>query len=187
LATPEVAVVDGLPNEDVLQIHLQRQLVKDRRRSVNSAEHFAQVFKQEHREIRDAMLNLIQALRDHDQPRVRSFLTQVAQLTGPHFRYEEEAIYRDLSDLLDEKYVETLFINHDRAIGAVERLAELAIRNRLNEQENREATALCRSLIPHVLECDGLSIMMELLPKDKIQAALAARERRRDDDLDLIT
>jgi hypothetical protein len=153
---------------------------------VNSAERFAQVFKQEHREIRDAVLNLIQALRNRDQPKVRSFLTQVAQFTGPHFRYEEEAIYRDLSDLLDAKYVGTLFINHDRAIAAVQRLAELAIRNRLNEQENREATTLCRSLI-HVLECDELSMMMELLPEEKIQAALAARERCRDDDLDLIT
>jgi hypothetical protein len=183
---PEVSVVDGFLNEDVLSVHLQRRLVKDRERSVNSAERFTRVFKQEHREIRDAVLNLIQALRNHDQPKVRSFLTQVAQLTGPHFRYEEEAIFPDLSDLLDEKYVETLFINHDLAIGAVERLTELAIRNRISEQENREATTLCRSLI-NVLECDELSIMMELLPEEKILAVLAARERCRDDDLDLIT
>jgi hypothetical protein len=39
----------------------------------------------------------------------------------------------------------------------------------------------------NVLECDELSIMMELLPEEKIRAVLAARERCRDDDLDLIT
>lgn len=39
----------------------------------------------------------------------------------------------------------------------------------------------------HVLEYGGLSTMMELLPEEKIQAALTARERCREDDLDLIT
>ncbi|MGH8013839.1 MAG: hypothetical protein ACREQ4_15220 [Candidatus Binataceae bacterium] len=55
------------------------------------------------RAIRDALPNLIQAFRNRDPINVRLFLERVAALSGAHFRYEEEAFYPTLIDLLDDE------------------------------------------------------------------------------------
>jgi hypothetical protein len=44
----------------------------------------------------------------------------------------------------------------------------------LTEQEAQNGASYVRSLLPHVLECDGLSIMAELLPDKTMQQLLDA-------------
>lgn len=52
------------------------------------ADRFTQVFREEHRQVRDFLLDLIQAFQDRNLPRARELLGRLAALTGPHFRYE---------------------------------------------------------------------------------------------------
>jgi len=67
--------------------------------------------------VRDALLDLVQAFREYDGARIKALLHHTAVLTGPHFRYEEEALYPNLVDILGEEYVEKLLGDHDRVIG----------------------------------------------------------------------
>lgn len=147
---------------------------------------FGEVFKDEHRSIRDALLNLIQAFRVRDLFGVRHFLKRAAALSGPHFRYEEESLYPALVAVLDEEQVQKLLGDHERAIDAARNLVQLAAQSELTDQNAQAGAKYARSLLPHVFECDGLSIMAELLPEQTMQQVLEVRDRSRQENLDLL-
>jgi hypothetical protein len=150
------------------------------------ADRFTQIFRQEHRQVRDLLLELIEAFEARDLPRVRDLLGQVAALTGPHFRYEEEALYPALTAIFGGGYIEELFRAHDRAIAGARRLVELAGKAELTDAEVAEAVGIVRGILPHVSDCDGLSIMVERLPEDQVQAILDRREASLAAGLDLL-
>lgn len=150
------------------------------------ADQFTQTFRQEHRLVRDTLLDLIQAFVARDRERIRTLITQTATYTGPHFRYEEEALYPTLVDIFGEGYVEQLMTDHDRAIGTAKKLAELSMKDSLSDEDVNKAVAMVRNILPHVSDCDGLSIMVERLPDEKVQAVLDARDRCNADGLNLM-
>ncbi len=150
------------------------------------ADQFAQVFRDEHRKIRDALLDLIQAFQNRDKPRIQALLNQTAVYTGPHFRYEEEALYPALVEIFGPEYVEELLRAHDRAIATAKKLIDKAGKDALTDQDVAEATSLIRTVLPHVSDCDGLSIMVERLPDARVRAILDARETSRRAALDLL-
>lgn len=150
------------------------------------ADQFTQAFREEHRKVRDTLLDLIQAFVEHDRGRIQSLLNQAAVYVGPHFRYEEEALYPALIEIFGEEYIEQLMSDHDRVIGTAQRLIELGEKESLADEDVQEATRLIRSVLPHVSDCDGLSIMVERLPDEKVQSILDAREQSLREGLDLV-
>lgn len=150
------------------------------------SDQFTQLFREEHRKIRDTLLDLIQAFKEKDRARIENLLNQAAVLTGPHFRYEEEALYPALTEIFGEEYIEKLLGDHDQAIGIAKRLVELARKEHLTEEDVAEAVSLIRKVLPHVSDCDGLSIMTEKLSEDKIKSILDTRESSLKAGLDLI-
>jgi hypothetical protein len=46
---------------------------------------------------------------------------------------------------------------------------------------------LTRGILPHVSDCEGLTIMVELFPDSALEAVLDARARAREAGLDLLT
>lgn len=151
-----------------------------------SADQFAQIFRQEHRSVRDALLDLIPAFQARDKERIQALLNRVAVLTGPHFRYEEEALYPALVEIFGEEYVAKLLGDHDRAIGIAQSLVGLAGKEQFTDQDITRATQLIRRVLPHVSDCDGLSIMVERLPTEKVQRILDTRERSNAAGLNLL-
>ncbi len=151
-----------------------------------AADEFTQIFRDEHRRVRDTLLELIAAFEARDEARTASLLEQAAVLTGPHFRYEEEALYPALVQIFGEAYIEHLFGDHDRAIGGAKRLVELAGKTPLEDDDVEEAIGLVRSILPHVSDCDGLSIMVELLEDGSVQSILDARAGSLEAGLDLL-
>lgn len=149
-------------------------------------EEFAIAFREEHREIRDALLALIEAFRAHNKARITAMIGKAARLTGPHFRYEEEALYPSLVEVLGEDYIEKMLLDHDCAIGTVNALVELADKGKLSEAETRGATEAARTILPHVSDCEGLSIMTELLPDRQLQRILDRRDVCKREGLGLV-
>jgi hypothetical protein len=111
----------------------------------------------------------------------------VAAATGPHFRYEEEALYPALVGIFGQEYVGKLLADHDRVIGAAERLVVLSGQDRLSDAEVAEALGHVRGMLPHVSDCEGLSIMVERFPDDQVECVLDARPRSLSEGRDLIT
>ena len=149
------------------------------------ANQFAGVFRQEHREIRDTLVGLAEAFKDRDKERISQAIHNVAELMGPHFRYEEEALYPSLVEIFGEDYIEELLSGHDRAIGTARALSALAAKMDLDSQDSQNAAAFVRSMLPHVSDCEGLSIMVEMLPDERVRKILDAREACRREGLDL--
>lgn len=151
------------------------------------ADQFTQIFREEHRKVRDSLLDLIPAFQQRDCRTAQLLLAQIAGYTGPHFRYEEESLYPSLREIFGDDYVDKLLRDHDGAIGAAKKLVELAGKPALGDNDVDLAVRLTRGILPHVSDCDGLSIMVERLPGHKVQAILDARDRSLKQGLDLLT
>lgn len=151
------------------------------------ADRFSVLFRSEHRQIRDLLLELVQAYENHEKNRISELLSNVARYSGPHFRYEEETLYPALVHFFGPEYVRELFHAHDRAIATARELVALAEKDVLTEQEASSAIRQVRTILPHVTDCDGLSILVERLPAEQVRSILAARDRAKSAGLDLLT
>ena len=147
---------------------------------------FAAVFREEHRIVRDLLFDLLDAYELGDSTRARKVLSEVARITGPHFRYEEEALYPALVPVFGPEYIEKLLGDHDLAIASARRLVELTDGRDQTEEERNEAVRLTRGILPHVSDCEGLTIMVELFPEPELESVLEARAWAREAGLDLL-
>ncbi|MBS1836471.1 MAG: hemerythrin domain-containing protein [Actinobacteria bacterium] len=150
------------------------------------SEAFSTMFRDEHRQVRDGLLDLSTAFGEREGKRAGELLGRIAALTGPHFRYEEESMYPLLVQIFGPEYIDALIDDHDVAIAGARRLVELA-GTELDDADVEEAQRLIRAILPHVSDCDGLSIMVERLDAADVAEIFAARERTLDADLDLLT
>jgi hypothetical protein len=155
--------------------------------AVSPFERFAAVFREDHRVVRDLLLDLVDAYESGNPARARTVLAEVARITGPHFRYEEETLYPALVAVFGEDYIEKLLGDHDFAIASAGRLVELTDGRELSATETAEAVRLTRGILPHVSDCEGLTIMVELFPEPAVESVLEARERAREEGLDLLS
>lgn len=99
------------------------------------SDHFTRIFRQEHRQVRDTLLDLVQAFQKRDRDRIASLLTQAAVYTGPHFSYDEESLYPLLEEIFGREYIEKQLCDHDRVIGTAKKLIELAGKDRLTNDD----------------------------------------------------
>mgnify|MGYP005837012561 CR=1 FL=1 len=124
------------------------------------------LFREDHRTVRDGLLELIDALRAKDVGLARQVLGKLNELVGPHFRFEEEALYPALRKFLGE-YVDELLSEHDGVIATAKACAQLLEKDALTDHEADEAARAARALLVHVSNCDGLAILCERLdPKE---------------------
>jgi hypothetical protein len=154
--------------------------------TTGAIEEFAAAFRQEHRAIRDAILDLIEAAHRGDRAEARRLVGELARLAGPHFRYEEEGLYPALAGLLGPERVEALCNEHDAAIHTAQALSALVEGERFGAIERGLVETLARGLLSHVSDREGLSIMVERLPEDEVAGILAARRRAWRDDVGLL-
>ena len=126
------------------------------------------VFREDHREVRDGLLELADALELKNVEKAGKILEKLNNLLGPHFRFEEEALYPTLRRFLGE-YVDTLLKEHDGAISAARELAELIKRGQISDEDAKKAANKTRALLVHVSNCDGLAILAERLDEEEIK------------------
>lgn len=136
-------------------------------------------FREDHRKVRDGLLDIIMALRDKDVKKARGILGGLNTLVGPHFRYEEETLYPALRKYLGE-YVDQLLSEHDGVIDTARTCAQLLQKDTLTDEEAEQAANAARALLVHVSNCDGLAILTERFEpkelKDLADRFIAARK-----------
>ncbi len=147
---------------------------------------FSRIFREEHRCLRDILLSLQCAFKDRNQVRISSLIADFVISAGPHFRYEEEALHPALSEIYGENLSEKLLGEHDLVIRAVRGLAELGGKRPLADEHIAEASRLTWSILNHIIECDGLALMVERLGEETLRSILDARDRCRRESLDLL-
>jgi hemerythrin len=145
-------------------------------------EQFTEVFRDEHRQLRDMLLGLIDAFQSSDSERVRQGIEEMTAHAAPHFQYEQQALYPALADVHGDSYVEKLLEEHAEALEAALQLAELAEQEELDEEAAEYGLELVRQLLPHVSDRDGLVVMVEVLEPaaiEKIHKAQKESNKRR--------
>jgi len=95
-------------------------------------------------------------------------------------------MYPSLAGIFGQPYIEKLLSDHDGAIAGARRLVELAGSEKLRDEEVAEADNLIRGILPHVSDCEGLSLMVERLPDDRVESILDARAGALRAGLDLL-
>lgn len=125
-------------------------------------------FREDHRKVRDGLLDIIGALKAKDVPKARDILGRLNVLVGPHFRYEEEALYPTLKVFLGE-YVDQLISEHDGVINTARACLQLLEKDKLTDKEAEEAAHAARALLVHVSNCDGLNILSERLKAEELK------------------
>ena len=154
--------------------------------TITLPDRFTHTFREEHRVVRDLLLDLIAAFQQRDLELAGTLLGAMADRTGPHFRYEEESLYPSLVQIFGEAYVGKLLDDHDGAIRSAHRLVDIVTAGDADDATLEEAQDLVRGILPHVSDCDGLSIFVERLPDNEIEEIFRARDRARLDALSLL-
>ncbi len=126
-------------------------------------------FRNDHRQIRDLIMNLIRAFIQKDLLKAEKLLFILNEIAGPHFQFEEEVLYPELIPVYGPKYINKLYIDHDLVIARVIKLKELISRSKLNPDEFDQGISLLERLFPHLTDCEGLSIMVETLNRKTIE------------------
>ena len=142
-------------------------------------------FREDHRKVRDGLLELASAAEKGDLPKARTTLGGIDALVGPHFRYEEEALYPAMKEFLGE-YVDRLIEEHDGAIKTAKVAAGLLSKSSLTKDEAKAAANAARALLVHVSNCDGLNILAERLSKKQLEDLAKHFQKSRDANVPLI-
>ncbi len=124
-------------------------------------------FREDHRKVRDGILNITDALKKHNVKKAREILGNLNTLVGPHFRYEEESLYPALRKLLGE-YVDQLISEHNKVIDTAKACANLLGKDKLTDKEAEDARQAAMALLVHVSNCDGLAILSERFNKKEL-------------------
>jgi hypothetical protein len=138
---------------------------------------FTEGFRAEHRAGRDTFLEIGQALRNRDRVRIGELMDQANTLIGPHMQYEEQVMYPELGVLFGDEYVERMLSDHDGAFTVAATLMEIASKPEITDNDVDAGNAAIQHLLPHVTDCDGLVLAIEVLPPDAQERIFAARHR----------
>ncbi|MBI2854600.1 MAG: hemerythrin domain-containing protein [Chloroflexi bacterium] len=143
-------------------------------------------FREDHRKVRDGLLKLASAAEAGDLETARQTLGALDVLTGPHFRYEEEALYPALREFLGE-YVDQLIKEHDGVVATAKVAVSLLARPELTPEERATVAKAARNLLVHVTNCDGLNILAERFSSEKLRALAGRYQSARDAGVGLLT
>jgi len=149
-------------------------------------EKFFKEFRQEHRDIRDLLFDMITSFAKKDFEESGELLKRLDVLTGPHFRYEEESLYPALIQVFGEPYINKLLTDHDLAIARAKKLKSIISSKRNEEDDITDCINTVRSILPHVSDCEGLTIMVEKLDDEIVNEICDSMEHARIENLPLI-
>jgi hypothetical protein len=124
-------------------------------------------FREDHRKVRDYLLDLASAAEARDVAKAGGILGQIDTLIGPHFRYEEETLYPAMKEFLGD-YVDSLIEEHGGAIETAKTAAKVLSQPTISEEEGQVVAKAAKALLVHVSNCDGLNILAERFSQQKL-------------------
>ena len=144
-------------------------------------------FSEDHHQVRELLLRLIDEIEKGEIKKARETLAEIDRLVGPHFRFEEEALYPLLRRFLGDAYYESLLQAHDRVIRTTRELAQSLSKETLTPEERRRLIeAIKNNVLPHVVECEGLTIFADKLSREDLEKLAEAMERARRENVPLL-
>lgn len=107
------------------------------------------------------------------------------EFAGPLFRYEEEALYPALVEIYGVAYINKLYTDHDIAIAWAKRLSLMFGNSNIQDMDYKSAIEDIRAILPHVSDCEGLSIMVERFDDKIVKKITIAQQNSWKNNLNL--
>ncbi len=136
-------------------------------------------FRNDHRKIRDLIMDLMAAFVQKDVVRADKLIEKLNAIAGPHFQFEEKTLYPELIPIYGLEYLEKLYVDHDLLIARIKEIKKLIKKNNLNEEDVDKGINLLRGLLPHLSDCEGLTIMVEKFDQAEIDRILLSMKNAR--------
>lgn len=144
-------------------------------------------FKRDHTMVRDALLNLIEAINKRDVVKALEIMIELDRITGPHFRWEEECVYLIFERFFGRRYLEYLLGAHDRVVKRGKEMVEILSKGDITKEQARELSDIIRNeVLSHPIECDGITLFAEKLTKEEIDRMTIELERVRREAVPLL-
>lgn len=141
----------------------------------------------DHRQVRDILLELIEAGDRRDGAKALELLLILDKIGGPHFRFEEESLYPALEKFYGPEYYQYLLGVHDRIIRSARLLAEVLGDSQISEDDAVKLKEIIRNeILPHPIECDGLTLLAEKLDESELDEIAKNLEASRKEDVSLL-
>ena len=138
---------------------------------------FEAVSHSEHRQILDLLGALEMASESRDAERLLGLVRELQAVAVPHFRYEQRALFPQLTGVLGPEQVERLYADQDETVMALKRLEELAEPGSISVPEAAEARRLVRAARASVEGCDAACDAVEFQSAEVAEHVLATRRR----------
>lgn len=123
----------------------------------------------DHRAVRDILLALIDAGNRGDGTKALELLLTLDKAGGPHFRFEEESLYPALEKFFGREYYEYLLSAHDRVIRSAGVLGGILGDSEISKEDADKLKAVIQTdILPHPIECDGLTLLAEKLSEKEL-------------------
>ena len=143
--------------------------------------------KSDHTQVRDMLLELIDVVSKRDAERALEILIRLDKLTGPHFRWEEESFYPAHEKIFGRQYLEYLLGVHDRIVRRGKELADILSKGEITEEEAKVLPEIIRNeVLPHPIECEGITLLTTRLPKEELEKMGIELERCRKEGIPLL-
>lgn len=139
-----------------------------------------------YRKVRDMLTELREAIDAGDEEQARSALRQVRGFLGPHFRYEETAIFPALRERLGTARVRRLRKRHEKAVDWVQSLSSLLDAGIGDDLRADRAEAHVQELLLLVTATAGQTLLIETFSLDALKTILDEREQALVDGTELL-
>jgi RND superfamily putative drug exporter len=143
-------------------------------------ERLGRVSHAEHRQLLDLLAEIEIAGESRRPERMAALARELRALAEPHFRYEQQALFPQLTGTLGTEYVEGLYAAQEGVFATLSRIEGLA-----GGGPGPEAAAETRRLVSSarssLITCDAAAELVERQPSEVADRVLAARERALDE------
>ena len=104
-------------------------------------------FRNDHRQIRDVILDLISAFSQRDMNLAGDLLAKLNAVAGPHFIFEEQSLYQKLIVFYGLEYVDKLYRDHDLLIARVKAVKKIIENNDPGDEDVEKGIHHLRGLL----------------------------------------
>jgi len=136
-------------------------------------------FRNDHRQIRDLIMDLKSAFIRKEMSEAGNLVERLNSIAGPHFLFEEQCLYQELIPVYGMEYIDKLYIDHDLLIARIKTIKGIIEKKDLSDEDVEKGLNLLRGLLPHLSDCEGLTIMVERFDQKEIVRIFASLKNAR--------
>ena len=140
----------------------------------------------EHSAIREMLMELNSALILEDIEQCKILLPKIDEMTGPHFRYEEEALFPAMVNIYYPGYINKLYTDHDLTIARINQLRNLFNQDCFTEMDFTSAIRHLGMIDHYITNCETLPTNDMQFDDTQIRQICNTRKKSLDENLSLV-